>query len=175
MNIPDNDSIDFHKIIARPLYFGLFSNVLIPAGLLMVCYYFYNNTFVPNRIGGFSNSLYWIIGFLSVAQAGVGLWLRYKKLSMPMISRIETFERDFGIELAKRLQPVFLIIAGISGYGYLYFFLTGRFTESAFLVVLSFIVFQVVRPRLAMVRKLLAHQRELVEQGNFMDEGRLLP
>ena len=42
------------------------------------------------------------------------------------------------------------------------------FDEALAFVVLSFIAFQVVRPRYGMMRKVLEDQRALMESGQFM-------
>jgi len=71
--------------------------------------------------------------------------------------------------LAKTLsRPIFVMIAAISVYGYLYFYLTGRFKETVFLVLFSFLVFQVIRPRHAAVKKLVRHQKMLAEKGELL-------
>ncbi|MFQ5454378.1 MAG: hypothetical protein ACE5D6_09365, partial [Candidatus Zixiibacteriota bacterium] len=57
----------------------------------------------------------------------------------------------------------------ISLYGFIYFFLTGRFKEAVFFVVFSFLVFQIVRPRYGFIRKLIDSQKKLVERGTFLN------
>lgn len=160
--------IDINQIMIKPLYFGLFVNVLVPAALLFVCYYLNQNAYIPNRAGGFANTLYYIIGALSLANIGVALWWRQKRLEQPMIRRRETFEQDLAAGLMSGLRPIFLLIAGISGYGLLYFFMTGRFEESLFVVLLSFLAFQVVRPRTKSMTRIVEIQEAHVEAGRFM-------
>ena len=164
----ENDQYDMHKLLIKPLYFGLFANIIIPMALLMVCFYFNNNYYMENRIADFANSLFYILGAVAVAQAGGSLWWRSKLLELPMIRREETFEQDLTSELHRRVRPVFVLIAGISVYGYIYFFLTGRFNESVFMVFFSFLVFQVVRPRMGSLRKLIVCQKEHIKQGRFL-------
>lgn len=166
----ENDQYDLHKMLVKPLYFGLFTNIIVPMALLMVCFYLNNNYFMGNRVGNNANILFYILGAVSVAQAGGSLWWRSKLLSLPMIKHEETFEHDLTSELHRRLRPVFVVIAGISVYGYVYFFLTGRFNESVFMVFFSFIVFQVVRPRLGSLRKLIARQKEHAKKGHFLSD-----
>ena len=158
------------SIIVRPLYFGLGVNIVIPGVLLFVCYYLNNNYSFYNRLGELGNVLFYVFGALTVAQAGLSLWWRNKLYNRPMIRRKETFEEDLKDQILKRSKPVFILIATICIYGYLYFLLTGRFTESVFFVIFSFLVFQVVRPRYGMIRRLIAFQEKLVEQGQFLKE-----
>ena len=63
-----------------------------------------------------------------------------------------------------------MLIGAISLYGVIYFLLTGRFEETMFMVILSFIVFQIVRPRYGLVSKLIDTQYALAEKGEFYQE-----
>ena len=155
-------------IIVKPLYFGLVSNIVIPVALLMVCYYANNNYYIENKIENTANIVFYVFAFLALAEAGFVLWWRNLLYNKPMIRRAETFEADFEQALLARSKPVFMLIASISLYGYIYFYLTGRFAEAVLYVVFSFLVFQVVRPRYSMVKKLLVHQQELVDNGIFL-------
>ena len=164
------DDIDLNQTVAKPLYFGLMTNIILPMGLLFVCYYINNNSPLSSRVGDFANTLFYIFGALSIAQAGFVLWWRNAKFGEPMIRREESFEADFNASMMRIVRPIFITIAAISLYGYLYFFLTGRFQETVFFVIFSFIVFQVVRPRIGFTRKLVARQKDLVKQGRFLQE-----
>lgn len=166
-----NPEYDIMAMIAKPLYFGMMVNILLPAGLLFICYYLSNNYQLDNQIPDLANSLFYIFAFLALAQGGLALWWRNKKYAAPMIRRPETFEADFTHGLLDRSRPIFLLIASSAGWGLIYFFLTARFQEAAMFVVYSFVLFQVVRPRIGMVEKLLAEQEELVAQGRFREGG----
>ena len=163
----EDGEYDLSQILVKPLYFALFANIIIPMILLYGCYYMHSHGGVENRIEGFADELYYAFGVLSVAQGGLALWWRHRRLGMPMIRRKETFEQDISDGLVGATKPVFLTIAAICIYGYVYFFLTGRFRLTLFLVLFSFVVFQVVRPRMGTLRKLIRHQKDLVEKGHF--------
>ena len=163
-----HEDIELSAIIAKPLYFGLVVNVVIPVGLLMVCYYIHNNMYLENRLGGFANTLFYIFAALTLAEAGLAIWWRGKLLNKPMIRRKETFEQDIVAGFVRVCRPIFLIIASTSLYGIIYFLLTGRFEEAVLFVVISFLVFQIVRPRYGIARKVIDRQKELVEQGRFL-------
>lgn len=163
----DNNDYDLNQIIVKPLYFGLVSNILIPMALLLVCYYIHNHYGRDNKVGDLANQLFYTFGVLALFQAVFALWWRGQRLRQPMVRRKETFEEDMIGGLLCACRPVFVIIAAISAYGYLYFFLTGRFTETVVFVFFSFVVFQLVRPRHGLARKLITQQRRLVEHGQF--------
>lgn len=162
---------DLTAMIARPLYFGMMINIIIPAALLFGCFYLSNNNYMANHIPGIANGLFYVFGGAALGHAALVLWWRSRLMSKPMVKREESFEHDIANELYKRSKSVFLLIAAITLWGYAYFLLTGRFTESVVFVVFSFIVFQVVRPRYGSVRKLIRYQQALVDRGRLMGGG----
>ena len=166
-NDTGRDRFDIIPMMARTLYFGMFTNVILPVAVLMVCYYIQNNYPQPNRAGDMANTLFYVFGALAIAEAGAAFLLRSRLFKRPMVRRVETMESDISNELLRRCRPLFLLVASISLYGYLYFYLTGRFQEAVFMVVFSFLVFQVIRPRHGFLHKLIAYQQQLVEQGKF--------
>jgi len=166
--IPSRDQYDLNRIIIKPLYYGLVVNVLIPMGLLLICFYFENQASLYNRIYGFANTLFYICAALAVVQSGAALWMRNEMQNKPMIRRQETFEEDLIRGLTVKSRPISLLIAAIALYGFVYFFLTARFKETVILVFFSFVVFQLVRPRFSFMRKLIARQQEMVDKGVFL-------
>lgn len=165
-----DERFDLARIIVKPLYFGLTVNIMIPMGILLVCFWMNDNYEPANILGQLQNTVFGVFAFLAVSEAGLILWWRTKILQRPMIRREETFETDFSQSLLKHSKPIFLAISSIGLYGFLFFFLTGELKETVLLVVFSFIVFQVVRPRYGFVRKLIAFQEELVKQGSFKEK-----
>jgi len=168
----DDNSIDIFGFLAKTLYLGLFTNVLLPAGLLMICYYYDQNNYVSDKVGDMGDIVFFVLAALASGQAAYAFWRRGKVLREPMIRNEETFEHDLATGLLRALRPIFLIIASISLYGCLYYFLTGRFLETTFVVLMSFIVFQVIRPRQGAIRKLIDHQKSLVKNGIFLSNNR---
>ncbi len=162
------DDLDLNRIVVGPLYLGMVTNILIPMALLMVCYYINNNHGVTDTLGESANPLFIVFCAMAIAEGGFAIWYRGKLFGQPMIRRRETFEDDFMEAYKVRCRPLFLLIASISIYGYLFFFLTGRFNEAVLFVVFSFLVFQIVRPRHGLIRKLAERQMAMVEQGRLM-------
>jgi LPXTG-motif cell wall-anchored protein len=164
----DDNKLDVYQILAKTLYFGMFVNVLLPMALLMLCYYIDQNYFVQDKTGDMADSLFIIFGLLALIQAGLALWRRGRNLHVPMVRRLETIQHDLMVGVLKASRPIFIMIAAISIYGYLYFYLTGRFKETVFLVLFSFLVFQVVRPRHAAIKKVVRHQKAIAEKGELL-------
>lgn len=163
----DRPDYDTTRIIAKCLYTGMTLNVIIPVAALFACYFVANNYFIDNRLADLTRPVFVVFAVIAVASAGLAIWWRGKRLNQPLICKKETFEPDLTANLAKVLRPVFLLIASICFWGFLFFSLTGLFTETVFFVVFSFLVFQVVRPRYGFLEKVIARQEELAEQGKF--------
>ena len=162
INDTDDNYLQTSDIIAKTLYLGMFTNVLIPMGLLMVCYYISQNYRVATQVGEMGNSLFFVFEFLAIAQAVFAFWKKTTTIRKRMNLSEENFQNDLTKEVLLLFRPIFMTIASISLYGYLYFFLTGRFRESAFLVLFSFLVFQFVRPRQGAIEKIIKHQKMLL-------------
>ncbi len=163
----NGEPIELHRIVARPLYFGLISNVIIPMGLLLACFYHDKNYDLTNRLGELADPLFYVFLLMAATEGAFAFWWRGKLLEKPMVHRKETFQQDVMDGLLRASRPVFILIASISLFGYLYYFLTGRFTEAVFMVLFSFIVFQFVRPRLGAVNKLIESQYKMAQEGKF--------
>ena len=163
-----DDDYDLNRIIVRPLYFGMLSNIILPVAGLFVCYYVNNMGPRPNMLGGSSDMVFYLFLAMALGETLLAVWWRTKLFKAPMIRTRETFEKDFSDEYLKRSRPLFIMIASISIYGYIYFYLTSEFNAAAWFVVGSFLVFQLVRPRHGLVRKLIDHQKQLVEKGEFL-------
>lgn len=159
------NDLDMSRIIAKVLYLGMFINILIPGAVLAGCYMYDQN--YPRYGGGgeFANVLFYIFAVIAVVQAGYAIWWRGKRYHEPIARSHESIEDDLAHGLRKASRPIFILIAAISGWGYLYFAITGRFQECLMFVLISFIVFQVVRPRYGTMKKVIDRQIELLERG----------
>lgn len=166
----DTDKYDLARMIAGALYMGMFTNILIPALVLLGAYFLDERGLIDNSVGRLANALFYFFAVLSIVEAGVALVWRNKSLNSPMITKVGRIEEDIRNALLKRLRPVFFVIAAIALNGIVYFLLTARFEEGLLFVVFSFLVFQVVRPRYGSLRKLVQQQEEMFEQGQFAQE-----
>ncbi len=156
-------------IIAKPLYFGTFVNVIVPGLLLLGCYYIEKNSgWAPLIDLSALNTIRTVIAIAALVHLGLVVFWRTRIYQSPMIKKKETFELDFAAEYFRRTKPLFLAIASISLWAVLYFVLTGEF-DNFFLAmyVFCFLVFQFVRPRYGLVQKLIERQEKLVSQGQF--------
>ncbi|UCC44173.1 MAG: hypothetical protein JSU65_13840 [Candidatus Zixiibacteriota bacterium] len=160
--------IDLAIVIARPLYFALTTNVLVPFLLWAVCYWLNLNHEPANLVHSWQNVFFAIVASLALIQTALIFRWRNNAFKKPMIRSKESLEEDFSDNLLERSKPIFLAIAAMSLYGVMFFLITGELKETTVLVFYSFVVFQVVRPRYAFVRKLLRYQRNLVDSGQLL-------
>lgn len=158
------DKLDMSRIIAKVLYLGMFINVFIPGALIAACYLYDQSHPRFGEMGGMANALFYIFATLAIAQAGYAIWWRGKRYNQLMVRSQETMENDLVTGLVAASRPVFILIASISGWGFLYFIITGRFKESLVFVLLSFLIFQVVRPRYGLMKKVIDRQIELLDK-----------
>ena len=163
-----NNSFDLSAIVIKPLYFGLFINILIPTVLLLICYYIETHGSLHNQLGLDANMYFYIFAGAAIVEAALALWYRFKLLGRPMIRSVATAEADIKEQLTARLKPVFMIVSATSLWGVLFYALTGRFDECLFFIIFSFIVFQFIRPRYGSVQKLIDKQLAMAERGELL-------
>ena len=156
------NDLDMSRIIAKVLYLGMFINILIPGAVLAGCYMYDQNYPRYGAGGEFANMLFYLFAVIAVVQAGYAIWWRGKRYNEPIARSQESIEDDLAQGLRQASRPIFILIAAISGWGYLYFAITGRFKECLMFVMISFIVFQVVRPRYGTMKKVIDRQLELL-------------
>ena len=159
---------DLSAIIIKPLYFGLFINILIPMALLLICYYIETHDSPPNQFGLNATNYFYVFAVLAILQAGGALWYRAKLMTHPMIRSMASAEADIKEQILKRLRPIFMIVAAISLWGVAYYLLTGRFNEGLLFFVFSFVVFQFIRPRYGSVQSLINRQVAMAERGELL-------
>jgi hypothetical protein len=163
-----NNDFDLSAIVIKPLYFGLFINILIPMALLLICYYIETHGSVHNQLGFDAGNYFYVFAALAVIQAGAALWFRAKLLARPMIRSMASAEADIKEQLLARLRSIFILVAAISLWGVIFYFLSGRFESGLLFVVFSFIVFQFIRPRYGSVQKLIDRQIAMAERGRVV-------
>ncbi len=159
------DKYNLHKMIIKPLYLGVLLNIVIPGAMLFVCFYLYKNNYYINAVfeDENANMLFIVIAILAIVNTGIALWIRQKLFTTSMVVNEEKFEEELTLSLFEKIRPVYILISVIAVYGVCYYFLTARFEEAAFFVILSFLVFQVVRPRVGFIQKLIDAQLKLLK------------
>jgi hypothetical protein len=173
LNEPDQEfNIDLNRILVKPLYIGLLINIFFPAGILLIAYYI-------DRGGGMSssmepdtlNSLLWMLLVIAVADGSVAIMLKYKLFYQPMIKSKQSIEQDISDRVYKLSIICFAITTAIVIYGVVYFVLGGSFKNLMLFAFISFIAFQLIRPRHKFLEKVIAAQERYVAEGRFAEKS----
>jgi len=162
--------IDLNSILVKPVYIGLAMNVFIPVLILLIAY-FVDQPDISRRTINFGELpvLFWALVAVSVADAVMAVYMRNRLFKSPMISSKETFVDD----LAKRTFTQTIICTAmttaIALYGLVYYFVGGTFDHLLLFVFLSFIAYQLIRPRHGFMQKVVEIQERYVDEGRFLE------
>jgi hypothetical protein len=161
--------VDLTRLMVKPLYFGLLMNIFVPVLILVIAYYLDRSgqSFSEMTLSEL-NIFFWALIIVSVADIGAGYFFMRKRFFAPMIRSKETFEDDLAKGIFTNSIICYSFSMAIAIYGLVFYFLGGKFMELLFFIFLSFISFQLVRPRLGFMEKVLAAQEKHVEEGRFL-------
>lgn len=148
------------------LYMGMLLNVLLPAVYFFVIYFLNSNqTITPALSGETANLLFYAFIGIGLTIAAVGYIVRERMFKQASISRVEGAE----LQLQTRFRVICIIVGtmyeGIAVLGLVYFLTTGRFQESAILILIAAGAYQLVRPRIGIVECFIETQVELFNKG----------
>lgn len=156
---PDIDSYELHRVMVRPLYLGVGVNIFLPALLLLVAFFLDKQGTVANTVGDFSTTLFYIFIVISLADIAAAIFIWQKGLKKPVDSNPNLSIEQIGDRFVALYRPVLIIIALIAVYGFVLFMLTGSFHEHLLLTIVSFLAFQIVRPRSGVTQRYIERQR----------------
>jgi len=161
--------IDINAVLIKPIYIGLLINALIPVAIVGIAYYFEQGGGIKPSVSPETIELFfWIFIGLTAIDGGLVIFLKQKLFFAPFIKSKESFEEDFAQGFFSKSIICFALIAVIAIYGLIMYILGGTFNQLLLLVLISFIAFQIIRPREKFAEKVLAAQEHLVEQGQFL-------
>jgi len=160
--------VDINRVLIKPIYIGLLMNIFIPLVILLAAYYIdstYERTpmLQPEEL----NLLFWVLAAISIVDGVIAIILKQKMFYRPMVSSKETFEEDLINRGFAASIVCFALTTAISIYGLVFFILGGTFTNLLFFVFISFIAFQLIRPRHGFIQKVIEVQGRLVNENRF--------
>jgi hypothetical protein len=162
-------NVDLMRIMVKPLYWGLLINIFVPVLILGIAYYLDQSGRPLSEMSLKDlNIFFWSLVIVSIADGVVGFYFRQKQFLSPMIRSKETFEDDLAKGVFTNSIICYSFCMAIAIYGLVFYFLGGQFIELFFFIFLSFISFQLIRPRLGFLEKVLAAQEKHVEEGRFL-------
>lgn len=159
---------DINRLLIKPVYIGLFMNILMPIILLAIVYYVEKN-------GGRNvtydtatyNMFFWIFCVVAIGEGVVAFILKQKLFFSPMIKSKETFEDDLLRGFMTSSIICYSCTTAIAIYGLVLFLLGGTFETMVLFVLISMIAYQFIRPRYAFAEKVAEAQDRFVEEGRF--------
>lgn len=165
--MPRQINFDYYNItgmMAKPLYMGMALNVLLPAALTFVCYWLDNGQKYTNApFGGDSvNTIFIISGVLTLILAAIALIKKQQLLNKKLVTSENLINDQLTEALTKEMRPIFLMISLIALVGVGSYFMTAEFKPTLFFVMISFVVFQFVRPRTGFIKKLIEKQLDML-------------
>ncbi len=161
-------NIDLSHVLVKPLYMGLLINIFIPVLILGIAYYLESERAVEARMSADDlNIFFWALAAVAIVDGGIAIILKQKRFFAPMIKSKETFADDFAAGAYRISILCYALTSSISLYGLVFYVLGGTLAHLFFFVFVSFIAFQLIRPRLGFLEKSLAAQEKHVEEGRF--------
>ncbi len=161
-------NVDLSRALIKPLYMGLLINIFIPVLILGIAYYMEQGRAIETQMSAEElNIFFWVLAAVAIADGAVAIILKQKRFFAPMIRSKETFEQDFTNGVFTASIMCYALTSVISIYGLVFYILGGTLAHLFFFVFVSFIAFQLIRPRLGFLEKALAAQEKHVEEGRF--------
>jgi hypothetical protein len=160
--------IDLNKLLIKPLYLGLMMNIFIPVLILGIAYYIDvsggRSSTVPDET---LNIIFWALAIVSVLDGIAAIIVKQRLFFQPMIRSKETFEDD----LTSRVTTVSIICysmtTSVAVYGFVLYLFSGKFDHFLLFVFISFIAFQLIRPRYKFMERVVQAQEKHVGEGRF--------
>jgi len=160
--------IDINKLLIKPIFYGLFINILMPVILLGIVYYLDSSGFDGgDATSSEYNIFFWALCVISIIEGMLAFFFRQRLFFAPMIVSKETFEKDLHDRFLTNCIICFAFTSAIAVYGVVLFFMGGPFETTVLFVLISMIAYQLVRPRVGFTEKVVAAQEKHVEEGRF--------
>ncbi len=161
--------VDVNDILVKPVYIGLLMNIFIPVAMLGLAYFLdKSRAMEPLDSGKNLNFFFWALAVVSVADGVAAIYFRQKRFFSPMIRSKETFKEDLSQGVFSGSIFCYAFTTAISIYGLVMYLMGGTFMNFMFFVFLSFIAFQLIRPRYGFMEKVIAAQEKFVAEGRFL-------
>ncbi|PKK81996.1 MAG: hypothetical protein CVT49_15945 [candidate division Zixibacteria bacterium HGW-Zixibacteria-1] len=164
----DESKIDINKLLIKPVYIGLFMNILVPAILLGIVYYIDKNGGQGRGLTSDTyNIMFWALCVVAISEGAMAFILRQKFFFSPMAVSKETLEDDLVRGFMNASIICYAFTSAIAIYGLILFFMGGTFETMVLFVLISMIAYQFIRPRYGFAKKVIEAQEKFVQEGHF--------
>jgi hypothetical protein len=161
--------VDLNRVLIKPVYWGLLMNIFMPVLFLGIAYYLdrsaRENVLSLDRN---LNIFFWALVAVSLGDGIMAITFKQKRFFTPMIRSKETFEDDLTRGVFRESIICYSLTTAISLYGLVFYLMGGAFSAMFLFVFISFIAFQLIRPRYGFLEKVVAAQEKLVDEGRFL-------
>lgn len=160
----DYEQYNLSGVVSKSLYLGFMINFLLPGIFLFVCYYLdvnykYTN---PPFTGEMVDTIFIATAVVTLILAAIALFLKQKLYTTRLVENAGVMGTELAENLAVKMRPIFILIMLISLLGVFHYYLTAQFKQTFFFILISFVIFQFVRPRYGFVKKLIDSQLKLL-------------
>ena len=160
--------VDINAVLVKPLYMGLLINIFVPGILLLIAYL--KSKPLDSQAGmvmSDMDTLFWVFLAVAVIDGGMAIFLKQRLFMSPMIRTRETFADDLTAGVLRASIICYSLTTSIAIYGFVYFVLGGQFDTFFVFVFLSFIAFQLIRPRHGFMKKVIEAQERYIDENQF--------
>ncbi|MEW5922781.1 MAG: hypothetical protein AB1746_02210 [Candidatus Zixiibacteriota bacterium] len=159
---------DINRLLIKPVYIGLFLNIMLPIIFLAIVYYVDKNGGRNiNYDADTYNKFFWIFCVVAIAEGVTAFIVKQKLFFSPMIKSKETFEDDLLKGFMTASIICYAFTSGIGVYGLVLFLIGGTFETAVLFFLISMIAYQFIRPRYAFAEKVVAAQDKFAQEGRF--------
>ncbi len=161
--------VDINAILIKPLYMGMLINIFFPMTLLIVAYFMSQSSGQDvMKITSKWDVIAWVFLAVAVVDGIVAILLRQKLFMVPLIRSEASFEDDLKAGAFRVSMTCYAMTTAISIYGFVLFLIGGDFRTMFLFILMSFIAFQLVKPRRGFIEKVIqAQERHLAEGRTF--------
>jgi hypothetical protein len=165
----NREEIDLNAILVKPLYLGLLINIFVPAVVVGIIYFMEDAAGqISSGISEESRLLFFILMGVAIIDGGLAIYIKHKRGSVPLVRSRESFEEDIGTAMFRTSLICTAITSSISLYGLVIYLAGGTFDQLLFMVFISFVAFQLIRPRHGYLKKVISEQERMIGQGRFL-------
>lgn len=144
-------------------------NVFFPMTLLVIAYFMSQSSGRDiMEMTSQWNTIAWVLLAVAVVDGALAIFLRQKLFMAPLIRSEATFEEDLKAGATRASITCYAMTSAISIYGFVLFILSGDSRTMFLFILMSFIAFQIVKPRRGFIEKVIETQERHLAEGRLL-------
>lgn len=159
-------NVDINAVIIKPLYMGMLINIFFPMTLLIIAYLLSQSSGQDvMEMSSKWDVLAWVLLAVAVADGVIAIIMKHKQFMVPLIRSETTFEEDLKAAAFRISITCYAMTTAIAVYGFVLFLISGDFRTMFLFILMSFIAFQIVKPRRGFIEKVIEVQERHLSEG----------